>query len=235
MAVAAQLLLKRVQATLQDPSGRRWPVPELCRNFNAARREIVTLRPDAGSQIVTVALGAGAKQTLAEARYTRLLSVIRNTSGAKRGITLVDRRLLDVEEPEWQNAAGVTEILHYTFDERYPRTFFVYPPAASSGASVEAQLAVIPADIDIPADGSTIADVTGSLDLPDQFEAACFDLVLSLCFEKDAEYRVNADRAMAHRAKALQDLGVEEAKTRANSPRRSATESGTRPVRTAES
>lgn len=235
MAIAAQTLLLRAQSTLQDLTARRWKVPELCRSFNAARREIVTLRPDAGSQIVSVGLGAGAKQTLSDDKHTRLLSVIRNTGGTKRGITLVDRRLLDAEEPEWQNATGVTEILHYTFDERYPRTFFVYPPAAGSGASVEAQVAAVPADIDIPADGSAITVVTGSLVLPDHFEAAAYNLVLALCFEKDAEYRVNADRAAAHRAAALQELGVEATSTRANSPRRSATESGTRPVRTAES
>lgn len=235
MAIVAQTLLLRVQTTLQDLTARRWKVPELCRSFNAARREIVTLRPDAGSQIVTVALGAGAKQTLSDDKQLRWLSVLRNTGGTKRIITLVDRRLLDTEEPEWQNAAGVTEILHYTFDERYPRTIHVYPPAASSGASVEAQLSVVPADIDIPADGSAISAVTGALVLPDQFEQAAYNLTLALCLEKDAEHRVNADRATMHRATALQALGVEKSETRATSPRRSATESGTRPVRTAES
>lgn len=234
MAIPVKDILQRAQATLQDATGRRWKVPELVRSFNAAQRYVVTVRPDAGAAIVTVALAVGAKQLLTDAKHTRLLSVIRNTGGNKRGITLTDRRLLDTEEPEWQNATGVTEILHYTFDERHPRLFYVYPPAAS-GASVEAQLAVLPNDITVPADGSTVADVSGTMGLPDHFEAPMYDLVLALSFEKDAEYRVNADRAAMHRAAALQALGVEATSTRSNSPRRSATESGTRPVRTAES
>lgn len=234
MAIAAQDLLREVISTLQNENLRRWKLSELCRAFNACQRDIVTLRPDAGSTIVSLALSPGAKQVVGEPN-SRLLRVIRNTGGNKRSITLVDRRLLDVEEPEWPNATGVTEILHYTFDEIDPRTFYVYPPAAASGASVEAEVARFPNAITVVADGAVITDVTGSLGLPDMYGTAAYDYVCARAFEKDAEYRVNAERASTHQAKFLQALGVEQAATKASSPRRSATESGTRPARAADS
>lgn len=232
MAIAAQLILQQVIDTLQNANLRRWTIAELARAFNAGQRDIVTLRPDAGSSIASIALAAGAKQTVG-ATHSRLLSVIRNTGGNKRSISLVDRRLLDMEEPEWQNATGVTEILHYTFDERDPTTFFVYPPAAGSGASVEAEVAAF--GNDIATTGTTLTDVTGSLGLPDLYESAMYHYICARAFEKDAEHRVNQQRAEHHQAAYMQELGVEQAATKANSPRRSATESGTRPARAADS
>lgn len=234
MAIAAQDLLREVISTLQNENLKRWKLSELCRAFNACQREIVLLRPDAGSTIVSLALAGGAKQELTEPSHTRLLSVIRNTGGTKRAITLTDRRLLDTEEPNWQNATGVTEILHYTFDERDPTTFFVYPPAASSGASVEAEVAKIPTHISVVADNAVIGDVTGSLGLPDMYGTAAYHYCCARSFEKDAEYRVNAELAADHRAQFMRLLGMEQVATKASSPRRSATESGTRPARAAD-
>ena len=152
MAIAAQDLLREVIDTLQNANLKRWTIPEMCRVFNAGMIEIITLRLEAGTTVVTLNLAAGARQKLSDPTHTRLLSVVRNSSGQKRAIRLADRTVLDIEDPNWQNASGVSEILHYTFDERDPTGFYVYPPA-TGGTQVEGTVAKLPNAIPIPADG----------------------------------------------------------------------------------
>ncbi len=45
MALTAQSIVKRVVDTLQDHTSVRWTIPELCRYFNDAQREVILLSP----------------------------------------------------------------------------------------------------------------------------------------------------------------------------------------------
>ena len=135
MTTTAQSVILRAATTLQDLSAVRWSTAELVRYLNDGQRDIVLVRPDATATLASLTLAAGARQVIATAG-AKLLEVIRNTSGTKRAIRLVARKLLDAQNSSWYSLTGVTEIKHYMFDQREPRLFYVYPPAPSSGASV---------------------------------------------------------------------------------------------------
>lgn len=197
MALTAQSIIRRAVETLQDTTSVRWPVNELVRYLNDGQREVVLYRPDSMVTNVTVTLTSGAKQSL-PANGSKLIDVIRNTSGNKRSVRMTDRHILDSQTPNWYNLTGATEILHYMYDPRDPKVFYVYPPAASSGASIDLVYSAYPTDITEPADGSIYTAVTGNISLPDIYANLLTDYILYRAYTKDAEYAGNAARAQAH-------------------------------------
>lgn len=207
MSLTAQSIIRRVVETLQDPTSIRWPVSELVRYLNDGQRELILYRPDAASAYATRALSVGTRQTLPD-DGSKLLDVVRNSTGSKRPISLVDRVILDAQVPSWHSLTGTTEILHYMYDPREPREFYVYPPA-SAGASVELSYTAYPVDVAEPADGSTYTAVTGNLGLPDIYGNVIQDYILYRAYMKDSEYAGNAQRAQAHYASFANALGIE--------------------------
>lgn len=199
MALTAQSVIRRVVETLQDPTSVRWSAGELVRYLNDGQREIATTRPDSTAVTASMTLAAGAKQAL-PAAGAKLIKVVRNTSGTKRAVRQTNRNILDAQLPSWYNQTGVTEIVHYMYEAQEPRVFYVYPPAASSGASIELVYSAYPADITEPGSNTTYTDVTGNISVADQFANALADYVLYRAFAKDSEYASNATRAQAHYA-----------------------------------
>ena len=85
MSVTVQSVIDRVQTTLQDTTGVRWPVvSELVLWINDAQREIALLKPDASAKNETVTLVTGTKQTIPSGG-NRLLRAVRNMSAASNG------------------------------------------------------------------------------------------------------------------------------------------------------
>jgi hypothetical protein len=197
MTIAAQSIIRRVVETMQDNTSVRWPIAELVRYLNDGQREVVLYRPDSMVTNATVTLAGGAKQAL-PTNGSKLIDVIRNTSGTKRSVRMTVRNILDTQSPNWYNLTGVTEVLHYMYDPRDPKVFYVYPPAASSGASVEIVYSAYPTDITEPADGVTYSAVTGNISLPDIYGNVLADYILYRAYTKDSEYAGNAQRAQAH-------------------------------------
>tara|TARA_Y100000389_G_scaffold67154_2_gene63402 strand:+ start:6231 stop:7121 length:891 start_codon:yes stop_codon:yes gene_type:complete len=141
MTVTIESILDRVQTTLQDTTGVRWPVSaELELWVNDAQREIALIKPDASAKNETVILVAGTKQEI-PATGNRLLKIIRNMSAADgngartggRSVRLVAREVLDSQTPDWHNptvsgdAAHGDIIKHFVYDEANPRCYYVYP------------------------------------------------------------------------------------------------------------
>lgn len=208
MPIAAQSIVRRVVETLQDNTSVRWPVNELVRYLNDGQREIVLYRPDAMVTNSSLALAAGSKQAL-PVNGTKLIEVVRNTAGSKRSVRLVNREILDSQSPGWHNITGVTEILHFMYDPRDPKVFYVYPPAAVSGASLDIVYAALPTDITEPADGALYTAVTGNISVPDIYGNVIQDYILYRAYSKDSEYAGNAARAQAHYGAFANALGVE--------------------------
>lgn len=206
MTTSAQSILQRVVVTLQDPSAVRWPTAELVRYLNDGQRDIALIRPDATATPASMSLAAGARQTL-PAVGAKLLEVIRNTAGTKRAIRLVNRNVLDAQNPDWYSKAGVAEVKHYTFDPREPRVFYVYPPVLS-GVSVEMIYSAYPANITEPASNALYTAVTGDLSVQDIFANALTNYILYRAFSKDAE-TVNATAAAAYYQLYQSMLGIE--------------------------
>ena len=197
MPISAQSIIRRVVETMQDNTSVRWPVAELVRYLNDGQREVVLYRPDSMVTNATVSLVAGAKQAI-PTNGSKLIDVIRNTGGSKRSVRMTVRNILDTQSPNWYNLTGLTEILHYMYDPRDPKVFYVYPPAAASGASVEIVYSAYPTDITEPADGAVYSAVTGNISLPDIYGNVLADYILYRAYTKDSEYAGNAQRAQAH-------------------------------------
>ena len=201
MTVTVQSVIDRVQATLQDTTGIRWPVVgELVLFVNDAQREIALLKPDSSATTANVQLVTGTRQTI-PTDGNRLLRVVRNmsdTSGGasgKRAIRLVSREVLDAQTPNWHDAtassgtdaAHTTTVKHYVYDEQNPRVYYVYP-----GVSGNAYAEVV-----YSANPTTVAQ-NGNLSIPDIFANAVADYTLFRAYTKDAEYAGNAQRASTH-------------------------------------
>lgn len=201
MTVTVQSVIDRVQVTLQDTTGIRWPVVgELVLFVNDAQREIALLKPDASATTANVQLVTGTRQTI-PAAGNRLLTLVRNmsdTSGGATGgraIRLVSGEVLNAQTPDWHNAsassgtdaAHTTVVKHYVYDEQNPRVFYVYPGVAGNAY----------AEIVYSANPSTVAQ-NGNLDIPDIFANAVTDYVLYRAYLKDAEYAANQTRAATH-------------------------------------
>lgn len=200
MAVTVQSVIDRVQKTLQDTTGVRWPVvDELVLWVNDAQREIALLKPDASAKNVTVTLAVGTKQDI-PSDGNRLLRVVRNMSAAssgvgKRAVRIVSREVLDAQTPDWHDplvtgdAAHVAVVKHYIYDEQNPRNFYVYPGVAAAASSF--------VEIIYSANPVTVAQ-NGNLDIPDIFANAVMNYVLYMAYMKDADYAGNQQRASSH-------------------------------------
>lgn len=207
MTILAKDVIRRAADILQDTTGVRWPTHELVRWFNTSQRDILIHRPDALRVGSTFTCVAGSKQTL-PATAAKLLDVVNNVTGSKRAIRLVNREVLDAQSPTWHSATQSSEILHYTYDVRDPKTLYVYPPAAN-GTQINIVTANYPTDIAEPAVGADYAAVSGNMSLPDEFESVLLDLILYRAYSKDSEYAGNATRAQAHYVAAANTLGIE--------------------------
>jgi hypothetical protein len=208
MPITAQSIVRRCVETLQDTTSIRWPVAELVRYLNDGQREIIVHRPDAMVTNAAHTLIAGSRQTL-PANGTKLIEVVRNSGGNKRAVRLSVREILDAQVQGWHNLAGVTEIVHFMFDPRDPKTFYVYPPAAASGASVDIVYSALPNDVTEPAAGTDYTAVTGNISVPDIYGNVLQDYIMYRSYMKDSQYAGNANRATAHYAAFANALGLE--------------------------
>lgn len=208
MSLSAQSILQRCVITIQDNTSVRWTVAELVRYLNDGQREIIVFRPDAMTTYGSQALVAGTRQTLPPLG-TKLIDVIRNTGGPKRAVRSVNREILDAQTPGWHGLTGSTDIYHFIYDPRDPKVFYVYPPAAVVGASVELIYSALPVDIAEPADGLTYTAVVGNISVPDIYGNVLQDYVLYRAYLKDAEYAGNSARSQLHRGAFDGALGVE--------------------------
>lgn len=207
MPIPAQSIIRRCVETLQDNTSIRWPVAELVRYLNDGQREVALYRPDSLVTNTTMTCAAGTKQAL-PAGASKLIEVVRNAAGSKKAVRLTNREILDAQIPGWHNAAGVAEVLHFMYDPRDPKVFYVYPPA-KTGVQLDIVYSAYPTDVAEPSDASLYTAVTGDISLPDIHANALQDYILYRAYTKDSEYAGNAARAQAHYAAFANALGVE--------------------------
>ncbi|MGB0969432.1 MAG: DUF6682 family protein [Mycobacterium sp.] len=186
--VVAQNLINRAVVVLQDTTNVRWPETELLDWLNDGQRECALLAPDAYTEEDTVTLGGGSAQSI-PADGIRLVDVPHNgsTGSPGRAIRPVDRAVLDAQRPDWHNETASGTVKHYTFDDRNPTRFYVYPPA-TGGATVTVVSSKSPPDV---AAGDVIR-------VEDVYANAILDYMLYRAYSKDAEYAGNDNRAVQH-------------------------------------
>jgi hypothetical protein len=186
--ILASVIINNARKALNDATGIRWTDAELLAWLNAGQRDLAILRPDASAVNTSFTLAAGTKQVLS-ASALRLLDVVRNlgADGYTPGsaIRIVDREVLDAQLPDWHTAAQSATTQHFTYDNRDPRVFYVYPPAVT-GYRIEIIQSVSPADV---------AALTSAITLDDIYAGPLTDYVLFRAYMKDAPYAGNAQLA----------------------------------------
>lgn len=200
MAVTVSMILRRARRLLFDTDGMRWPDTEMLEFINDAQRQIVFLRPEAYAVTGVITAAVGTRQTIPAGgvrllRVTRNMNQVGNTTG--KAIREANRLALDSELPGWHAMPGQVEVSHFAFDQVNPRTFYVYPPAAS-GCRIEAIYSATPPELVGSYSASGFLSNANSLTLAvgDQYINPVLDWVLHRAFSKDAEYGGDPQRAM---------------------------------------
>lgn len=210
MALPMQSVADSIADMMNDPDHVRWPIAELIRWANESMGAILSRRPAAFTRRSVIALVAGSYQTI-PADGSILLDVVRNiaANGTTSGkpIRRTDRQLLDDSDPNWQTGTQKSEVKRYTFDDRAPKMFYVYPPAVA-GTKVELLDSALPADI------SAIGE---SLDIGAEYKEAVINYVGYRCNTKDSEFANGAIAAGFYQAFEA-SLGIKNQSQAAASP-----------------
>ena len=193
MTTTGASILQRAQLALQDLTGVRWPATELVLYLNDAQRVLLTVRPDQNAVTQAMTTVAGARQTIPSTAMS-LIEVNGNTAG--RAMRKVDLGMLDATNRDWVNDTPATVFVNYCYDLKDPRVFWVYPPSAGSGGSVDLIICTYPADMS--ASGPLYSSTTGNIVVPDQWDTALLNYVLYRAYSKDAEFGGNAEMAQAY-------------------------------------
>lgn len=193
MAVSMQTIADRVGDLLIDKDHERWPVDELIRWANESLGAILSRRPAALSRRVVHPLQAGVYQTIPDGA-SLLLDVVRNIGAdgvaSGRPIRRSDRQQLDDIDPDWPMGTPKAEIKQYTYDDRVPDVFYVYPPAIA-GTKVEILISGVTDDI---------SAIGQSLDIGYEYVEPVVNYVCYRCHSKDFEYSNAAVAAAFYQA-----------------------------------
>lgn len=199
MATAGDVL-RRVRKTLIDAEGVRWQDAELMDHLNDGLSETVRLMPRSFSASEPVKLEVGTLQSLPDRGIT-FIDVVRNTTAegaGGRAVRMVDRGILDIENPDWHLMDPVSTIKHCMFDERNPQEFYVYPPSDGTGY-VQLVMSVEP---------PVLEDEDDELPLESTYLPALVNYVLSRAYAKDADYASNANLASQYYQTYTAQLGL---------------------------
>lgn len=187
--ITVNSLLERVNQRLIDPGWVRWPRQELLDYLNDAVRAIVLRRPDANTSYQTFTCAAGTRQTLPP-EAVRLIEVVRNVGiGAVR---FVPRATLDESYPDWQQGQSARRAAGYVYDERDPKTFWLYP-GVLAGVEVELIISATPEMVTLGQ-----VDAQAALPIDDVYFNPLYDFVLFRAYSKDAEHAANAALTSSH-------------------------------------
>ena len=188
MAIVANTIISDAAKLLQDDTNVAWPADELLRWLNAGQREIVLGKPDAYVQNKSVALVAGTKQEIPAdgnvfMKITRSMGADGLTPG--RVPLPIPVQVLNEQNPNWHAAPTATAPIHYAFDERDQKRYYVFPPQPAAPGQVEIVYSATPPD----------ATLTGPIAVSDLFQSALLDYILYRAYSKDSEYTRNDGKA----------------------------------------
>lgn len=199
--ILAQTCVDKAQILIQDATGVRWPEAELLGWLNDGQREIVLLKPSACVHHGPIQMTPGTKQTI-PADGVALIGVRRNMGAAGttpgRVVTLVDRRIMDDQVPDWHMDQDAAEAVHYLYDPDDPKHFYLWPPQPAEAHHMDVVYAKSPANVAL---GEVIS-------VDDIYASALVDYVVYRAFSKDIDYAANDGRAATHYQSFARALGV---------------------------
>lgn len=193
-------IIKRVNTIVVDNTRSRWPNEELLTWYNDAILAVVNRRPDASISNVDFTVTPNQSRQILPSEGLRWIDVVANSATGK-SVRRTMRRQLDDQIPAWHQSPG-SDVTNYVFDERYPKTIYIYPqPTSAIQLNVIYSVAPPPTEItDFDSDSTTLS-------VDDSYLNAIVDFMLSRAYEKDADYAANAERAQMHYQKFQVELG----------------------------
>lgn len=228
----ASELMTRASRILLDEDYTRWTMTELAEWLTDALREVALQVPTATSRNIVIDLVEGTYQKVPP-ECQQVLRVVRNVDiegdnrVGKGAITIVDRKALDAENPNWHDGQYVRfkpYARHFIFDETDPLTFYVWPGNDGTG-HVEAVVSVIPKAVvaDAGQDPEDIASYGMTLDVLDVYANLLLDYTLYRAYCKDAQNAGAANRAALFYQQFANALGIKSNAAMVNSPNFKAT------------
>lgn len=206
-------ILHNAQTILLDRTGTRWPLQELLGWLNMGQLAIVNHRPDALSKSETFATKLGTYQTLPP-EALRLIDVVRNEGLSKKPIRSIPRHVLDDQHIDWHDeSAPANAVDHFTYDDRNPKSFYLYP-APALDVQIRVVYSIAPPAIEI-ADFANDATV---ISIDDTYANPLMDFVLFRAYSKDATYAGNVERAAMAMQSFNNALGIKTQVDQAMSP-----------------
>jgi hypothetical protein len=147
----------------------------------------------------------------------QMIDVVRNmgTTGtetsAGRAVTGVARDILDTTHAMWHSESGDGTIIHFWFDAKDPKRFYVYPKATTSPVTY-VEIIVSRAPSNTLSDSATTLGVNDiDAELSGIYEAALVDYVLYRAYSKDSQHTANANRSQWHYEAFKSAIGVKTA------------------------
>ena len=180
-------IISRVRILLNDQDAVRWLDTELIQWVTDAQTMVALVRPDSSIATQPITLVSGTRQAI-PADGLRLLDIVRNLNldgTGNRSVRLVDRNVLDSQDPLWHTNTQVPVIKNWIYDNRDPKTFYVYPPA-SSAAKLEIMYSKTP---------TAPTALSSTLSISDIYIDALVNYVMYRAYSKDAEYANNMNLA----------------------------------------
>ena len=203
MSLTVNSIVSQAAGILHDTGSTRYSANDLIAYINDAQRRICQMKPEAYTQTVVTPLAVGARQDLPIGAL-RLLDVYRNVTTANivgRSVRLIDRSVLDNEDPDWQRRTG-SQVEHYCYEpENNPRVYWIFPaisPAKASAAQLEISVAADPPDV--AAGQIPVVDPT--------FHEAIIHYVVSMAISRDSEFGDQMNRAQFHAQAFATGIGV---------------------------
>ena len=192
--------IAQVRTTLVDTTGTRWPDLELLDGYNNAVLAVVNLRPDASTKNISFTTEAGKSKQVLPSDGLRWMDIVYDVATGNP-IRKTDRTTLYDQIPNWHNSTG-NRVTNWVFDERDPKTAYVYPQPADA---VEIQIiySVAPSAVAI----TDFENDTTTISIDDSYFNAIKEYMLYEAYSKDADYASNASRAAAHYNKFERTLG----------------------------
>lgn len=214
--LTGQNITDKAAGLLQDINHLTWLEADLLLYLNDGVRQIVVKKPDANPVNAVVQLVAGSKQAIPSGGLA-MMDITRNMGAAGltpgNNITLVDKAVLGAVLPNWTGVTASATVIHWIYDQKDPKVFYVYPPQPGTGMGyVEMVYSAVPGAIVI---GAVIP-------IDDGYENALLNFILYRAWLKK-----QPALAQGYWNLFLSDLGLREKEEDENDPNRKPTKGGT--------
>ena len=195
----AQDIIDEVSKQLNDTAFTTWTEESLLEYITSAQEAVVFYRPDEYSLVTTLQLAAGSKQDLPTAAR-RLLDVKRNMGAdgltPGRPINNVEEEALDLFEIAPESPSAVTK--DFSYDERTPRTFYVYPPSDGTNY-IELSYSRTPPVVTAGGEELVVSDI---------YRNPVIQWVMFRAYSIEGDSASSQQRAQEHEASFYQMMGI---------------------------